>query len=332
LDTSRVPPTTIRRLVGRYLQRFLQLSSLKKLFVGLSLITIPLLISVGFGELALNPMTRARGAIRWFATAGINAMLFFWAWEELTELKRGNRIIALLMFGIVLVFLINHELIVAAETAEDAATNQEVRDAHDLFQGLLTQRLVAQLNHPAPATVTQKPISPVPTSPIPNIAEPQSFPFLVPGVWVNSNAWDFIVNHRGPKPSYNVEILFVDDVKRDQVTKGKTSISPDELNSYQQILKYDEVDPKGRGRIFARQFLWTPPIADHERYTIDATWRDGSIHQELQIERVDEKWFWATQIKNNETGELLVNCRDKGFPGAGPQLAPCFPAMLNPGN
>ena len=165
-----------------------------------------------------------------------------------------------------------------------------------------------------------------------------SFVYLVPGVWVGHGpdypkmvSWDFIVNHRGPEPSYNVEILFVDEVKRDRVVHGKTSLTPAEVDSYQLVLKYPEIDPKGRGSIFAKQFIWTPPEPDHERYSFDITWRDGGVHQDLQVERAFGSWFWATQIRDRESAHVIVDCKDKGFPYGERRGKACFPEMTMPG-
>ncbi len=160
-----------------------------------------------------------------------------------------------------------------------------------------------------------------------------SFTFIVPGVVVNSDSWDFIVNHRGPNSSESVEILFIDlDRQKDVLRKSPLYLSPQNIDSYERILKYPEVNPNGRGQLFALQFIWTPPVLDHEHYTIDITAKDRNIHQDLQVERVEGKWLWATQIKDSENGELLVNCKDPGFP-YGPKAAiRCFPEMIRPGN
>ncbi len=157
---------------------------------------------------------------------------------------------------------------------------------------------------------------------------PLSFVYLSPGPWIVTGSWDLIVNHRGPQPSYNVEILFVDQVRREQVLSAlKTSLTQADLDSYQFLRKFPEVDPKGRGSVFATQLIWSPPVPDHERYAIEITWRDGRVHQDLQIERVEDKWFWATQITDSETKRVLVNCKDKGFPYGPAGDKPCFPEM-----
>jgi hypothetical protein len=159
----------------------------------------------------------------------------------------------------------------------------------------------------------------------------KSFPFVVPGVWIVTGAWDFIVNHRGGETSFNVEIVLTDVVKRKQVLAKVTDVlTPEQLNSYQFTIKYPEIDPNGRGSLYAKQFQWAPPDAEHENYSIEINWRDGSVHQDLQIEKVGDRWFWATQIRDRETGQMLVNCKDDGFPYGPPGNRPCFPEMARP--
>jgi Putative DNA-binding domain len=159
----------------------------------------------------------------------------------------------------------------------------------------------------------------------------KSFPFVVPGVWLTTGAWDFIVNHRGPEPSFNVEIVFTDIVKREQIlSKSPTFLTPEQMNSYVFTIKYPEIDPYGLGSLFAKQFQWAAPQPGHEKYAIEINWRDGSVHQELQIERVGKKWFWASQVTDRVTKTFLVNCKDKGFPYGPAGQKPCFPEMTNP--
>lgn len=159
-----------------------------------------------------------------------------------------------------------------------------------------------------------------------------SFTFMVPGIVANGNSWDFIVNHRGPKGSEAVQILFTDDDREKAVlAEHRQILTPQDINSYTRILNYPEVNPNGQGQIFALQFIWTPLILDHEHYTIEITDRHhGGIHQELQIERVNGKWFWATQITEN--GKRLLDCKDAGFPYGERAPIPCFPKFTNPGD
>ncbi|MGH9757729.1 MAG: hypothetical protein ACRD4M_08325 [Candidatus Acidiferrales bacterium] len=161
-----------------------------------------------------------------------------------------------------------------------------------------------------------------------------SFTFLVPAVVVNGNSWDFIVNHRGPKSSKSVQILFIDDDRRKAIlTAHPQGLAPQDIESYQKILTYPEVDPDGRGQIFALQFIWTPLVLDHEHYTFEITDSEHwNIHQEVEVERVRGKWFWATQITDSENRRQLLNCRDVGFPYGSGTPIPCFPKVNDPAN
>jgi hypothetical protein len=278
---------------------------------------------------AINVVTEAGRAILFFAAAAVNATLFFWIWEEITELRLIYRRLAMIVLGALAVVSFYYGARWVCDKADETSRETTIRIAHDSATDVMTKVMYAELKKQEPKPIaSQKPVQArEPQKPPPKT---ESFVFVVPGVWLNGNTWDFIVNHRGPDPSYHVEILFADLVKKKQVIGNRTSISPADINSYQAILNYDEIDPKGRGSIFAKQFLWTPPVADHEEYSIEITWRDGSVHQDLQIERVNEKWFWATQIKDRESGKALVNCKDKGFPRGGPPDNACFPAMTLP--
>ena len=154
-----------------------------------------------------------------------------------------------------------------------------------------------------------------------------SFTFMVPGVWVNGKTWDFIVNHRGPKTSRSVEILFTDDDRKDTL-KNRTSISAADIQQYQQILNYPEVNPMGRGHIFATQFMWTPLLADHEHYSLHITATDRTVHEELQVERVNDKWYYAVEVKDWETQNTLLSCKDPGFPYGELRNRKCFPEII----
>ncbi len=161
-----------------------------------------------------------------------------------------------------------------------------------------------------------------------------SFTFIVPGVVLGGNSWDFIVNHRGPKSSESVQILFTDDDRKKAIlAEHPQLLTPRDINSYQRILEYPEVNPDGRGEIFALQFVWKPFIMDHEHYTMEITDKDHrGLHQELQIENVGGKWYWATQITDSERGERLLDCKDSGFPYGKRASIPCFPKITFPGH
>jgi hypothetical protein len=157
-----------------------------------------------------------------------------------------------------------------------------------------------------------------------------SFTYMVPGIWVNNNSWDFIVGHKGPKTSRSVEILFTDTDKQKEVLKGRTSISPQDIETYQRILSLPEVNPKGRGHVFAQQFLWTPLVPDHEHYAMQITASDRTVHEEAQIERVNDKWVYAMDVTDWETKKVLLSCTDPGFPNRPPAKGKCSPDQTLP--
>jgi hypothetical protein len=156
-----------------------------------------------------------------------------------------------------------------------------------------------------------------------------SFVFVVPGIWLNGDTWDFIINHRGTRTSYSVEILFVDKDRREYLTRTQKSLTPDDLNSYQMLLRLPEVNPKGRGSVFAKQFMWKPfsPLRSH--FEAEITWRDGSVHEEVEIAKIQDKWTYAISLTDRESGKSLLRCHDKEFPST-ETLPPCFPAVTLP--
>jgi hypothetical protein len=52
-----------------------------------------------------------------------------------------------------------------------------------------------------------------------------SFVYISPSVLLNGDTWDFIANHRGSKSSFNVQVLFIDDDRKDYA-RTQTSFTP----------------------------------------------------------------------------------------------------------
>lgn len=156
-----------------------------------------------------------------------------------------------------------------------------------------------------------------------------SFVFVVPGAVLNGDSWNFIVNHRGPKTSYSTQILFQDENRLEYLRRTKQNLTPQDLNSYQTLLSIAEVNPKGRGSIFAKQFQWRPFSFENSRFTAEITWRDGGAHEEIRIVRIQNKWKYAISLNNKETGKNMFRCKDDGFPSsdAQPPLPSCFPGI-----
>jgi hypothetical protein len=158
-----------------------------------------------------------------------------------------------------------------------------------------------------------------------------SYVFLVPGVLFDGNKWDFFANHRGPKSSQHVEALFIDEDQKARVLQnGRSSLTPADIDSYQTLWSLPEVNPMGRGNIFAQQLLWKPFNLELSHFTAEITWRDGDVHEDIRIARVESKWQYAMKVVDKDTGNTLVNCNDKLFPAAD-SLPPCFPALTQPG-
>src|SRR6267154_2215889 len=153
-----------------------------------------------------------------------------------------------------------------------------------------------------------------------------SFVFVTPGPLFNGDTWDFIVNHRGSKTNYNVQILFVDDDRLEYLQRTTQSVTSQDMNSFQLLLPLSEVNPKGRGTIFARQFQWKPFSLGNSHFTAEITWRDGAAHEEIRIARVQDNWKYAIFLSDKESGKSLFHCKDDGFPSA-ESLPVCFPGI-----
>jgi hypothetical protein len=163
-----------------------------------------------------------------------------------------------------------------------------------------------------------------------------SFTYPAPGVVLNDNTWDFLVRHKGPDANQSVEVLFTDEVKKQQVLgeheKTGSPLTASDINSYSQLISYPEVNPHCRGHIFAEQLLWSSPVFDHERFSIDITSKEINIHEELGLERVAGKWYDSAEITDTESGKILLKCKDHDFPGSQSADVACFPAILDCGH
>lgn len=164
------------------------------------------------------------------------------------------------------------------------------------------------------------------------IALRPSFVFLVPGVVLNGDTWDFIVNQRGPETLYNVEFLFTDEDKAAELRRRK-EITPSDLGNMQQSFRFPEVDPKGRGSIFAKQFPWKPFSLEHEHFSVEITTRNARFHEDMRIEKVSNKWVEEISVKEADKNKMLLACRDEEFPYAASsreKLSRCFPEITQP--
>jgi hypothetical protein len=158
-----------------------------------------------------------------------------------------------------------------------------------------------------------------------------SFVFVSPGVLLNNDTWYMIENHRGPKTSYNGQILFTDVDRLDFLRLSQQSFSDADTRSYTVLIPFSEVNPMGRGNIFAQHFLWKPFTLSHSHFTADITWRDGGVTEELEIANVQDKWVDSIKVRDRETGKELLRCHDEKFPSS-EAAPPCFPDVTQPGN
>ena len=96
---------------------------------------------------------------------------------------------------------------------------------------------------------------------------------------------------------------------------------------------YNEIDPQPvLGAMSRGQFPWRTPDPAHEHFSVLCSYRGGSIHQDLRIERLDGRWVIATRVVDaGNQQRVLLHCKDQGFPdGLGfdsalPQCWPGFP-------
>jgi hypothetical protein len=138
-----------------------------------------------------------------------------------------------------------------------------------------------------------------------------SFAFVIPAVVVIPDSWDFIIKHEGKQEVESIDLMFVDTDKLHDIQKSKTSALPSE---YSIFLHVDKMYPKGRGSLFAKQFIWKPYIFEHEHYTAEISASTGRFHEDLFVEKVAGKWNFATKVTEIDTKRTLFICRDNGFP------------------
>ena len=73
-------------------------------------------------------------------------MLFFWTWEVLLELGVLNRILALVLLGVLTIVVFRKSVTWAVNTSERAAVESEVKDAHDGVQDTVNHKMFGLQN------------------------------------------------------------------------------------------------------------------------------------------------------------------------------------------
>ena len=162
--------------------------------------------------------------------------------------------------------------------------------------------------------------------------ENQSFVIVGPGPLLNGDTWDFLVTLKGSEKVESVDGIFVDNDKLDFLKQSLPAGSNLMPNEYSFQFHIDEMFPKGRGAIFAKQLLWKPYSLEHGHYRLDISTSTGRFHEELYIERINNKWQYAAALDDIDTKELRFSCRDPDFPASVAQsivaLGKCYPEIV----
>ena len=161
---------------------------------------------------------------------------------------------------------------------------------------------------------------------------PPSFVLVSPGPLVDNDSWDFIVAHKGKEKVESIDVMLVDVNKLEHIQKTTApgvGVLPQEYSVFVHI---DQMFPKGRGSLFARQFLWKPFSLEHGHYRADISASTGRFHEELYIEKVNDKWKYAAKVTDIDTHDSRFVCRDEMFPvSVAPEIVArgkCWPEMI----
>jgi hypothetical protein len=123
------------------------LSPLRKVFGVLSLLAIPYMVTVGFGEQtgsAMNP----DAPIYWFTAAAVNAVIFFWVCEELITPRPLLKNTFLIVVGALVALALRHQVNWVMTMAAEAATKVETEEARDCKGDVMTRKLYSALTTP----------------------------------------------------------------------------------------------------------------------------------------------------------------------------------------
>jgi len=143
---------------------------------------------------------------------------------------------------------------------------------------------------------------------------PPSFVLVSPGPLLNGDSWDFIVVHKGSEKIESIDVMFVDADRLEHIQKATApgiNVLPQE---YSIFLHIDQMFPKGRGSLFAKQFIWKPFSLEHGHYRTDISASTGRFHEDLYIEKVKDKWQYAALVTDIDRQDLRFVCRDNSFP------------------
>lgn len=115
---------------------------------------------------------------------------------------------------------------------------------------------------------------------------------------MNFDSWDFIIAHKGNDKVESIDLQFIDLDKLNNIRKTQTSADP---NGYSVFLHLDQMYPKEKGSLFAKQFIWKPFSLEHGHYTVYISTSTGRFHEELYIEKVVDKWKYAAKVEDIDT-------------------------------
>jgi hypothetical protein len=112
--------------------------------------------------------------------------------------------------------------------------------------------------------------------------------------------------------------------KRDEVFRGKQELSVADINSYMTTLRYSEVSKHNLNALSPPFIMVTPYRFEDAHFTVDITWRDGGVHEDLALAKIQGKWNFKMSVTDGITGKVLVHCRDTDYPST-EALPICFP-------
>jgi hypothetical protein len=171
-----------------------------------------------------------------------------------------------------------------------------------------------------------------------------SFPFVKPGVVLDPNStssyWLMVVVNRGKEATYNVDVIFQDQVMVERASRElqRNDLSLDQRSKLVQLgrntFHYPELDPNANGGTDNEvdKFFWRPLAMGDERYEMLITYRAGAVRETMRIKNIGDKWVYAVHVANEASKRNLINCKDEKFPEDDEfkeGLPTCFPKYPN---
>lgn len=140
-----------------------------------------------------------------------------------------------------------------------------------------------------------------------------NFLYVIPGLVLNDNSTRiFYVLPRGRYPFFAVDLLFTDEDKfKDYLRAGNPTTN----------IHWEEIDQRSGG--FPLSIAARPWKLGHETFTASFQTRDIDVFENLRVETRGYALFpyYYVKITNQRTGELIVECKSRGFPTSDPAIA-----------